>query len=89
MLAVVDNQLAVIQPLLDTEVAYELTAKDGRLQVNANGVRVEAGVTFFRMTNHRRSVVDPVTGQYEIEGKAPTVFRALFANQHIDLEVWP
>lgn len=89
MLAMVDNVLATLQPVVIPQEGYSLQDDGGRLGLYASGHRIEIGVTFYRMTNHRRTTLDPRSGEFEIEGKGPTVFRAVFGNQHIDLEVWP
>ena len=88
MLAIIDNLLADVRPVLEIP-EYSLRAEGRQLVLYANGHAVISGVTFYRMSNNRHTDLNPVTGEFQITNGRPSKFRAVFAGQHLDLEVTP
>lgn len=92
MLALVDNVLAEVTPVLEPgrmlyclEASRPTSQGKGRLYLRANGQILESGVTFYKMEGE--GTINPRTGHYTVPKGQTTRFRAVFANQHCDLKV--
>lgn len=89
MLALIDNQLATLSPVLTTDKRlFVLEDVGGRLQLRLAGKGViEAGVTFYKMDGPPNAIINPRTGVYKLKRGQTARFRAVFAGQHCDLKM--
>jgi hypothetical protein len=93
MLALVDNQLAYIEPALDIQGGFSVEASKpdlagkGRIYVRAGGRIIDSGVIFHIMAKSGDVTLDPQSGRFQVKRGGSAVFRAIFAGQHEDVEV--
>lgn len=79
MLGLIGGQIVSFEPAtLTGEAEFELKQSAGKLTLTVNGAPLVGGITFYRMSNHNHSYIHPRTGEFEIDNKARTQFRACF-----------
>jgi hypothetical protein len=80
-LALIDQQLVRIEPVHHFQGDYSIEALANHVIVRAGHEIVRAGITFYGMA--KGVDVDPVSGKFTGTG----TIRAVFAGQHLDIEV--
>lgn len=94
MLGLIDDQVVEFDPILTTNVPqYRVevirpNAKGvGRVVLKCDGRRVACGVQFFVMGPRSDCAIDPLSGQFTLKPGRSATIRAIFAGQHIDVDV--
>ena len=88
MLAIVDNQLVRLVPVLEPR-DLSVIITEGRIQGMAGNEPIETGVNYFVMKEDRTLDVtmNRRTGEFTLTGHGTANLRAVFGNGHVDAEL--